>query len=202
MKKVILLSLFIFTITSAAKNNKEIKISFIGDSLTAGYGIQKEQAFPAVIKRLLAQKGHKIRAINAGISGSTSASAIRRVKWQLKGKPNIIVLALGANDGLRGLPQKSTKENLIQSIQMAKKSKIKVLLLGMKVPPNYGEKYRKEFDAIFPEVAKKTKIPLVPFMLKGVAGQKKFNIEDGIHPNPEGHQKIAKVILPYLLELL
>ena len=149
----------------------EIKVLVLGDSLTEGYGVEKEEAYPSLLQQMLTQKGHKdVQIINAGISGSTSASAVSRLRWYRKIKPNILLLALGANDGLRGLSVEKMKTNLAEAIVMAKKQDILVLLAGMKIPLNYGDEYIKSFENIFLELAEAHKIPLIPFLLEGVGG--------------------------------
>lgn len=181
----------------------QTKIIFIGDSLTAGYGVEKHHAFPALIeKKFHAEKLIDVKIINGGVSGSTTANARARMKWFFKSKPDIIVLSLGANDGLRGVKVEQSYKNLNQSIKMALSKQIKVLLMGMQMPPNYGAEYRKKFKEMFPLLAKENQLPLVPFMLEGVAGEKDFNIEDGIHPNEKGHQKIANLIYPYIKKMI
>lgn len=180
-----------------------VKVIFVGDSLTAGYGVERHKAFPALIEeRLKKEKKDQIEVVNGGVSGSTTANGQARMKWFFKANPDIIVIALGANDGLRGVKIEESFKNLDESIQMALNKKIQVLLMGMQMPPNYGAEYRKEFQAMFPKLAKKNKIPIVPFMLEGVAGEKEFNISDGIHPNEKGHEKIANLIYPYLVKLI
>ncbi len=174
----------------------------LGDSLTEGYGIEKEKAYPALVEKKLLDKGYKIKIFNAGISGSTTASAPSRLKWLLKSKPNIIFIALGANDGLRGIAIETTKQNLKDAIQIAKKANIKVWLAGMKLPPNYGASYTSKFEATFQEIAKEEDIPLLPFLLEGVAGHAELNQPDGIHPNEKGHQKLADFLFSFFQQQL
>jgi len=178
-------------------------IVFLGDSLTEGYGIAKKQGYVALVEKQLKKNGYvKVKVINASVSGSTSASAVSRLKWFLKAKPDILVLALGANDGLRGVNTKVTFENLEKTILLAKKSKLKVLLLGLRMPPNYGESFTQSFKKIYYDLAKKHKLAFVPKLLKGVAGVKKYNQVDGIHPNEAGHKVLFKNIYPTLRKLL
>jgi acyl-CoA thioesterase-1 len=198
MKTLILALLLSFS----ASAKEPIKIVALGDSLTEGYGIEKQDAYPALLEKALKKKGHNVKVYNAGISGSTTASAPKRLKWFLKLKPQIIFLALGANDGLRGVPIESTRKNLKTTIEMAKKENIKVLLAGMMLPTNYGEKYRKSFQKLFPSLAKETGVQLMPFLLKDVATKKELNLADGIHPNEEGHKVMLKNILPEIEKLL
>tara|TARA_Y100001935_G_C17310740_1_gene515927 strand:+ start:2570 stop:3247 length:678 start_codon:yes stop_codon:yes gene_type:complete len=175
---------------------------FIGDSLTEGYGVPKDFSFPSLVQQKLESKGLSYEVVNSGVSGSTSASAPSRVKWALKSKPEYIVLALGANDGLRGLSTSQMKKNLSEAIELAQAKKVKVLLLGMYMPPSLGSKYTKDFAKVFSEITKKYKVPLLPFLLEDVGGVQKYNQADGIHPNEEGHQKIAQNVFRFLEENL
>lgn len=185
-----------------AQDQKSIRILFLGDSLTEGYNLQKEQAYPHLIEEILKNENKNVVCVNAGISGSTTASGLSRLKWHLKQKPDILVLALGANDGLRGLPVDSTKQNLNAIIEEAQKNKIKILLAGIKVPKNMGNQYLKEFESIYSALANEKKITLLPFILEGVAGVDKLNLPDRIHPNPEGHKIMAQTVLKHLRPLL
>jgi acyl-CoA thioesterase-1 len=184
--------------------DKSVTVLFLGDSLTEGYGLSKEQAFPALVEKRLQDKKIQISAINAGISGSTSVSGESRLKWHLKGKerPEVLVLALGSNDGLRGLPVAEAKKNLNKTIKLAKENSIEVLLVGMKMPPNLGEKYTREFEAMFRDLAKEHGIPLVPFLLENVAGEAKLNQADGIHPTAAGQSIIADTVVKHLVPML
>lgn len=176
--------------TGLAYSN-QIKIIMLGDSLTAGYGIEKTASYPSILQEKLSKGNKSVEIINAGISGSTTASASSRLEWLLKANPTHLFLALGANDGLRGFKLDTTKKNLADAIQLAIQKKVKVLLVGMKIPPNYGVKYTMEFEQLYKDLAKKFSIPLLPFLLEGVAGERSLNIPDGIHPNEKGHQIIA-----------
>lgn len=179
----------------------QIRVLFLGDSLTSGLGVAPEEAYPAVIQNLLIQKKiSHITIINGGISGSTSASGVSRLRWFLKSKPDILVLALGANDGLRGLSVDKMEKNLDDTISLALGERIRVILAGMEIPPNYGSEYAGAFREVFRRLAKKHRIPLIPFLLKDVAGNFALNQPDGIHPNPEGHKVIAGHVLPFILE--
>jgi acyl-CoA thioesterase-1 len=185
----------------ALKGTKTILI--IGDSLTAGLGVTPEQAYPALLQKRLAEAGIKqVKVVNAGISGSTSAGAYARLKWYLRARPHLLILALGANDGLRGLSVAEMEINLGRALSLAKEAGIKSVLAGMEVPPNYGPEYAAAFRQVFPELAGRYKIPLIPFLLEDVAGKPELNQADGIHPNPEGHNIMADTILPYILENL
>jgi acyl-CoA thioesterase-1 len=175
----------------------------LGDSLTEGYGVEPEQAFPSLLEARLRANGHPgARVINAGISGSTSASAASRLRWQLRSKPDVLVLALGANDGLRGLDLAATRKNLDQALALAREAGVRVVLAGMKLPPNYGPAYTRDFEALFPELAEAHGAALIPFLLEGVAAQPELNLADGIHPNARGHERVAGNVLAVLLPLL
>jgi len=177
-------------------------VVFLGDSLTAGLGLPVDQAYPAVVAAELARKGRSVRVVNAGVSGDTTAGGLRRADWVLTQRPDVLVLALGANDGLRGLPLAETERNLRGIVAKARDAGAKVLLCGMLVPTSHGPDYQRGFGALFPRVARETGTPLVPFLLEGVAGRPERNLEDGIHPNAEGQRLLAANILPLLEPLL
>ena len=169
-------------------------ILFFGDSLTAGYGIDTQEAFPALIQARLDSLGYPYTVINSGVSGETSSGGRNRLGWVLNQKVDVFVLELGANDGLRGIPLKETKRNLQAIIDAvkAKDSTTTVILAGMQIPPNMGKDYTAEFKSIFPDLAQTNGLDLIPFMLDGVAGIPKLNLEDGIHPTPEGHKIVGE----------
>jgi len=193
----------LFMLAGARAEAKPVTVLFIGDSLTAGLGVMPEQAYPAVVQDKLDQTvAEPVKVINGGISGSTSAGAASRLKWYLRADPDVLVLALGANDGLRGLPVAQMKKNPAKAIAQAKKLNIKVILCGMEVPPNYGAGYAADFRQLFSDLAKNFEIPLVPFLLDGVGGIDPLNQADGIHPTPDGHKIIADTVFPYILEQL
>lgn len=196
-----LIALFL---TASFQNTKEKTILFFGDSLTAGYGLTEEEAFPALIEKSLNQKGKKVRVINSGVSGETSSGGLTRIDWVLRQPIDIFILELGANDGLRGVPLEETRKNL-QAIVDKVKSKnknVKIVVAGMMVPPNMGKAYAEGFRKIFPELAKKNNATLIPFILEGVAGDEKLNQTDGIHPTVEGHKIVAKNVEKLLVGLL
>lgn len=202
MKNLIALALTGWLLMGAS--NAPLVIVFYGDSLTAGYGIDPESAFPALIGKALEQKGKNVKVVNAGVSGETSAGGLSRVDWVLRQPVDIFVLELGANDGLRGLPVEQTKKNLQAIIDKvkAKNPNVKIVIAGMMVPPNMGPDYSAQFQKIFPELARRNDAALVPFLLEDVAGIKTLNLADGIHPNPEGHQIVARNVLKVLEPLL
>jgi acyl-CoA thioesterase-1 len=173
-----------------------------GDSLTAGLGVAPDEAYPALLQARLAREGYDYRVVNAGVSGDTSAGGLRRIDWALRVSPAIVIVALGANDGLRGLPPTAMRDNLVAIVQRAQGAGAKVLLAGMRVPPNYGADYARDFAQVFPDVARATRAPLMPFLLEGVAGEAQLNLPDGIHPNVEGQRRIAGHVWLHLRPLL
>ena len=177
-------------------------IVVLGDSLTEGFGVAKEEAYPHLLEKELQRKGHSVKVINAGISGSTSASAPSRLRWYIKARPEIVILALGGNDGLRGLSVKHMKKNLSKTIELAQSKKILILLAGMQIPQNYGTEYTESFRNAFHELARQYQLQMIPFLLKEVGGVSSLNQADGIHPNPEGHQIIVQTVVKYLEPLL
>jgi len=187
---------------ATAEPNPGPLIVCLGDSLTEGYGVLPEQAYPALLEARLRERGHDVRVVNAGISGSTSASGESRLGWQLRADPDILILELGGNDGLRGLALTQTRENLSQTIALAQSKGVAVILAGMKIPPNYGLDYTREFEQMYPELAAEHGIALIPFLLEGVAAKPELNIGDGIHPNPEGYLGVVENVLPVVLSVL
>ena len=174
----------------------------LGDSLTAGLGVGVDEAYPALLEARLRREGFHYRVVNAGVSGDTSAGGVRRIDWVLRLSPAIVIVALGANDGLRGQPPEALRDNLTRIVERARGGGAQVLLAGMRVPPNYGDQYARAFTAVFPTVAEATGVPLAPFLLEGVAGDARLNQPDGIHPNAEGQRRIADRLWPYLKPLL
>lgn len=181
----------------------ETRVLVLGDSLSEGQGVDKAEAFPYLVAQKLKAQGYSnVKVINAGISGSTSASALSRLKWHLRTPPDILLLALGANDGLRGLPIKQMKKNLAMTIELALRNGIRVVLAGMKMPPNYGAAYTLNYEKAFQQLAKKYDIVFIPFLLEGVGGDPAMNLSDGIHPNKRGHQIISERVCKYLTRIL
>jgi acyl-CoA thioesterase-1 len=170
--------------------------------LTAGLGVPAEDAYPAQLQHRLDEQGIRYRVINAGVSGETTAGGLRRVEWVLKSRPHVVLLELGANDGLRGLNLEQTKSNLERIIQRCQEASVTVILAGMKLPPNYGADYTKGFEAIYPAIAKQYGLTLIPFFLDGVAGSAALNQADGIHPTREGYRIIADKVLEQIKPLL
>ena len=186
----------------ARAQSPERVIVILGDSLTAGAGVAADEAFPARLQERLRREGYAYRVVNAGVSGDTTAGGLRRVDWVLRARPDIVVLALGANDGLRGLSVAQLKANLQAMVERLSGEGARVLLTGMRVPPNYGDRYARAYTEAFAEVARREKTPLMPFLLDGVATDPRLNQPDGIHPNAAGHQVIADRLWPHLKPLL
>ena len=177
-------------------------VVFLGDSLTAGYGLSEDEAYPAVVAKQLAAAGHPIRIVNAGVSGDTSAGGLRRLDWVLKQKPDVLVVGLGANDALRGQPIEGLETNLSAIVTKARGAGATVLLLGMRIPTNYGPEYTEKFAAVYAKLAKEMKIALVPFLLEGVGGHPELTQPDGLHPTAEGQRIVAENVRPYLEKVL
>jgi acyl-CoA thioesterase I len=179
-------------------------ILFLGDSITAGYGLDPSQAYPALIQEKIDAKGWQFKVVNAGQSGDTSAGGLSRTDWLLRSPVDVLVLELGGNDGLRGLPVETTRKNLQAIIDRtrAKYPAAKIVLAGMMVPPNMGRDYGQKFQAIFRDIAKKNQAALIPFVLEGVGGVRDLNLSDGIHPSAKGQEIVAanvwKVLEPVL----
>ncbi|HJW08722.1 MAG TPA: arylesterase [Holophagaceae bacterium] len=177
-------------------------IVFLGDSLTAGLGLAAEQAYPALIQRRLDSEGRPARVVNAGVSGDTTAGGAARLDWIYRQRIDVLVVALGANDGLRGIPLASTERNLRSILDRAKREKSRVLLVGMQLPENYGPVYRRQFQAIYPRLAKAYRVALLPFLLEGVALRPELNQADGIHPNAKGAAKVSETVWKALAPVL
>ncbi|MBI4218303.1 MAG: arylesterase [Elusimicrobia bacterium] len=197
-----LLSFFFFLVGGSLSLASSKTIVFFGDSLTAGHGLDEEKSYPAQIQRWMVQDGIQWKVVNAGVSGDTTAGGLRRIHWILRSNPSLVFVALGGNDGLRGIPLKNTRKNLDNILLGLKRSGVKVILAGMQLPKNYGEKYREEFSRIYPELAKKHQIVLFPFLLEEVAMVPELNLSDGIHPNANGHARIAKNVYQFIQPLL
>jgi len=186
----------------AAASGGPIILAF-GDSLTAGYGLPQADSFPAQLSRALAAAGHPATVINAGVSGDTSAGGANRIDWALADDPDLVILELGANDGLRGFEPSQTRKNLDVILEKSLASGAKVLFTGMLAPRNLGKEYGEEFDAVFPDLAEKyPDAVFYPFFLEGVAADPGLNQDDGIHPNAAGVAVIVERILPAVLKAL
>lgn len=174
----------------------------LGDSLTAGYGVAPDEAWPALIQARLRREGFRHLVVNAGVSGDTTAGGLRRVDWVLRARPEVAIIALGANDGLRGQSVQTMRENLDRIVERLRASGARVLLAGMRLPPNYGADFTRDFAAVYPEIARRTGIAFMPFLLDGVAADPRLNQGDGVHPNAAGHRVIAERLWPHLRALL
>jgi acyl-CoA thioesterase-1 len=186
---------------SSPSGSDRVIVAF-GDSLTAGFGVTEEEAYPAVLERKIRAAGFSYRVVNGGVSGETTAGGLRRVPWILQSRPEIVILELGANDGLRGLGVVETEKNLAEIIEELQKEHVRVVLAGMRMPPNYGKEYTGAFEKIFPELAGRYHLTLIPFFLEGVAARPDLNQADGIHPTALGYQKIVDSFWPRLEPLL
>ncbi|WP_158855971.1 arylesterase [Lunatibacter salilacus] len=220
--KIIIFYVFAFLIMGCTGNNstkeenqtstsQEIEIEedrpvvlFFGNSLTAGYGLDEEDAFPALIQDKIDSAGLEYLVINGGLSGETTASGLNRLDWFLEEGPAVFVLELGGNDGLRGISVAETRKNLKEIIQQVRSRypDTKILLAGMQIPPNMGQEYTAEFSGMYEEVASDESVSLIPFLLEGVAGNPELNLPDGIHPTEEGHEIVAETVWEHILPLL
>jgi acyl-CoA thioesterase I len=183
------------------KDTRPVIVAF-GDSLTAGYGLPESQSYTALLQRKLDEQGYAYRVINAGVSGDTSAGGLRRLDWSLSGDVKFLILELGGNDGLRGLPVVEMKKNLAQIIEAAQQRNIQVVLAGMEAPPNLGATYATQFRQAFRELANQYQLPFIPFVLDGVGGRVEFNQADGIHPNAAGEKIMTENVWRVLEPLL
>lgn len=187
-----------------APANAQKTILFFGNSLTAGYGIEQDDAFTGLTQDRIDSLGLNYRVINGGLSGETTAGGLSRLDWFLEDEPAIFVLELGGNDGLRGILPSESKKNLLGIIDKvrAKYPNTEIILAGMQIPPNMGQDYTDEFKNIYPEVAAEKNVKLIPFLLEGVAGDPSLNLPDGIHPTEAGHKIVFETVWPYINELI
>ncbi len=192
--RIAFLSFMLFSF--AFRVQEEKVILFLGDSLSAGFGLDVAQAFPSLIQEKIQQEKLPFKVVNAGLSGETTAGGLRRIDWLLKQKVDVLVIELGGNDGLRGIAPSETERNLQGVIDKMREKNpdAPIILAGMQAPPNMGKDYTEKFRAIFPALAKKNSIALIPFLLEGVAGNPRLNLPDGIHPTAEGHRIVAETI--------
>lgn len=199
---ICVLLLFFTVIVTNGQDRKNI--IFFGDSITAGYGLDSEQAFPALIQQRVDSLGKQYNVVDAGFSGETSAGGLRRADWILQQPVDIFVLELGGNDGLRGLDPNNTKENLQGIINKVENTypSATIILAGMEAPPNMGSDYTDRFRNIYKELAEENDVIFLPFILEGVAGEPELNLADGIHPTAEGHEIVAKTVWEFLEPLL
>lgn len=170
------------------------RIVVLGDSLTAGFGLETPQSFPSLLQKRLDAAGHRFEVVNAGVSGDTTAGGLRRLDWSIQGDTRVLIVALGGNDGLRGLPVGDTRRNLAGIITRAKQRGVTVIVAGMEAPPNYGPQYTSDFRQLFRDLATEHGVGFIPFLLEGVAGNPSLNQRDGIHPNPEGARIVERLV--------
>ena len=180
---------------------KAVVLAF-GDSLTAGYGVKDEESYPSRLQVKISSAGFPHKVVNAGVSGDTTAGGVRRIRWLMKHEPEIVILALGANDGLRGLSVDEMRKNLETMIDICREHNARVLLAGMKALPNYGEDYMRKFETVFPELARKFDLVLLPFLLEGVAGVREHTQPDGLHPVASGYSIVTELVWQKLKPML
>jgi acyl-CoA thioesterase-1 len=184
--------------TPAALPAAVLRVVLLGDSLTAGYGLAPDDAYPSILQRRMREDGLAVDVVNAGVSGDTSAGGLRRLDWALEGPVRVLVVALGGNDALRGLTVDDLKRNLTAIIERAQAREVTVILAGMEAPPNLGRPYTAAFRQVYRDVAATHRVALLPFLLEGVAGVASLNQDDGIHPNPAGARRVADNLRPYI----
>ncbi|MFD2533102.1 arylesterase [Gracilimonas halophila] len=204
MKSLLFIISLLFASSVQAQDSNTKTILFFGDSITAGLGVDKSQAFPAIIQDRIDSLGLNYEVINGGLSGETSAGGLRRIDWILQRDIDIMVLELGGNDGLRGIDLNSTKENLQKIIDKVQTNNpdAKIILAGMQVPPNLGQDYTKQFETIYPELAEENNLPLIPMIMDKIGGDEELMQSDGLHPTPRGHKVIANTIWDTLRSIL
>lgn len=215
-KLLLFTALFACAVLASCQNEKEAApapsagkkgasqgtIVAVGDSLTAGYGVPDSQGYPAQLERKLQQEGYRWRVVNAGISGETSSGTLARIDWILKLDPDIVILEIGANDGLRGQDPEHTRRNIDKIVAALQAKNVTVVLAGMRMLTNMGPSYTRKFASIYPGIAKERNLILIPFMLDKVAGEETLNLSDGIHPNGDGYRIVTENIYPYLLRAM
>jgi acyl-CoA thioesterase-1 len=189
---------------SAAVGQETKTLVFLGDSISAGFGVKADEAFPALVSEKIREAHLPFQVENAGLSGDTTAGGLRRIDWLLQRKIDVLVIELGGNDGLRGLPVSAIKSNIQAIIDKAraKYPEVKIVIAGMQIPPNLGPDYARSFQQVFAEIAQANNATLIPFLLEGVGGLRQFNQADSIHPNPTGHRMIADVVWKTLEPIL
>lgn len=202
---LVLSLLLVNAVEAAVTKESKLSILILGDSITAGYGVEKEQAFPVLLQKKFQDAGYEqITFTASGVSGDTSASGPGRLKWLLKSKPDVLILELGANDGLRGFKIDAIKANLKKTIDLAKENKVRVILVGVSLPPNYGKAYNTEFTKLFPDLAKSEKIDFIPYFFDKLTNSPKASLvqQDGLHPNKDGHAAVASELYKELMRIL
>lgn len=178
------------------------RIVVLGDSLTAGYGLVATQSYPYLLQQRIDNDGYRFEVVNAGVSGDTSAGGVRRLDWALEGDVKVLIVALGGNDGLRGLSADEMKRNIGEIVRRAREKDIVVILAGMEAPPNYGSEYAAAFRRAFQDVAREHRVLFIPFLLSGVAANADLNLQDGIHPNPRGAAVVSDTVWKALRPVL
>lgn len=186
---------------AGAADEERVVLAF-GDSLTAGLGVPADQTYPALLAARLAREGYRYRVVNAGVSGDTTAGGLRRVDWALRLKPEVVIIELGVNDALRGQKLPAVRSNLEQIVGRFQAAGARVLIAGMRLPPNYGDRYAEDFYRLYGDVARTRSAPLMPFFLDGVGAVERLNQADGIHPTAEGYAIVVDRLWPYLVPLL
>lgn len=201
---VLALLLLLTAVLAGGAETERQTIFIVGDSIAAGHGVDPEEAFPGLLQQRVNEQNLPYDVVNAGVSGDTTAGGVRRMPWLLRRQMDVLVLELGGNDGLRGIPPKETRANLEKIIDLAreKNPNVKVVVAGMQMPQNMGEEYTREYREVFPAVAKEKQAKLIPFLLEGVGGKADLNLPDRIHPNPQGHKIIADTVWEVLEPLL
>ena len=199
---VFILGVFVLLFPGSVFSKEKPVILALGDSLTAGFGVKEEESYPAKLQLKVASAGFPHKVINAGVSGDTTAGGVRRIRWLMKHAPEIVILALGANDGLRGFSVDEIRRNLELMIGVCRKNNARVLLAGMKALPNYGEDYMREFETVYSELADKHNLDFLPFLLKGVAGVREHTQPDGLHPVASGYRIVTDLVWQRLEPML
>lgn len=196
---IFILAAFFLTLHAPAADERKT-ILILGDSLAAGLGVDPDQAWPALLQKKVDAAGLSFTIVNAGVSGDTSADGLHRLNWLLRRKIDVLLLELGGNDGLRGLPVATATSNLQAIIDRVRQKDpaVKIIIAGMKMPPSIGFEYADAFEKMYPELAKKNHAALIPFLLAGVGGKPELNLPDGIHPTPEGHKVVVENVWPVL----
>ena len=189
------------TATTASQHARP-RVVVLGDSLTAGYGLVATQTFPYLLQQRMDREGYDFEVVNAGVSGDTSAGGVRRLDWALDGDVKVLIVALGGNDGLRGLSIEEMKKNIGEIVRRARERRITVILAGMQAPPNYGPEYAAAFREAFRDIAREHRVPLIPFLLNNVAGNAELNLQDGIHPNSRGTAIVSDTVWSALRPVL
>ena len=197
-----MLGVLVLLFPASALSKEKPVILALGDSLTAGFGVKEEESYPSRLQLKVASAGFPHKVINAGVSGDTTAGGVRRIRWLMKHEPEIVILALGANDGLRGFSIAEIRRNLELMIGVCRKHDARILLAGMKALPNYGEDYMREFESVFSELAEKHKLDFLPFLLEGVAGEREHTQPDGLHPVASGYSIVTDLVWERLQPML